>query len=287
LRRRRTPGRAPFDFSTVSGTVRGVIASARLYEWAPSLAVAWRRLLQWVATTAGVHLEIVESSSLSLDELWARDDLGCVFMCGYPYALREHRPALLAAPVPSPARFGGRAVYVSDFIVAADSAYRTLEDTFGHRIAFSTEHSQSGYNGPRHHLLRWQRPQLFAEVKGPYVRQRAVIQAVLDGEADVAAIDGYAHDLLRRHDPPTAGRLRVVATTDPAPSPPLVASPAMAPADRARITDALLAAHQAPELTGVLADLLLSRFTRVAPDDFQVLLDWQHAAETAGYPKLR
>lgn len=115
----------------------------------------------------------------------------------------------------------------------------------------------------------------------------AVIQAVLEGAADVAAIDGYAHDLLRRHDPVTANRLRGVATTEPAPSPPLVASPAMASADRARITDALLAAHQAPELADVLADLLLLRFARVAPEDFQVLLDWQHAAENAGYPKLR
>lgn len=278
---------AVVDFHAVSGTVRGVIASARLYEWAPSLTVAWSRLLQWVAATARVHLEIVESRSASLDELWARDDLGCVFMCGYPYALREQRPALLAAPVPAPARFGGRAVYVSDFIVAADSAYRTLPDTFGGRIAFSTEHSQSGYNGPRHHLLRWRRPQLFSDAKGPYVRQRAVIQAVLDGEADVAAIDGYAHDLLRRHEPAAASGLRVVATTDPAPSPPLVASPAVAPADRDRLTAALLAAHAAPELAGVLADLLLLRFDRVTPDDFQVLLDWQRDAENAGYPKLR
>jgi ABC-type phosphate/phosphonate transport system substrate-binding protein len=264
-----------------------VIASARLYEWAPSLIVAWRRLLEWVSGAAGVPLEIVESRSLSLDELWARDDLGCVFMCGYPYALAGRRPALLAAPVPSPPRFGGRAVYVSDFIVADDSAYRTLPDTFGGRIAFSTEHSQSGYNGPRHHLLRWQRAQLFSDVKGPYVRQRAVIQAVLDGEADVAAIDGYAHDLLRRHDPATASGLRVVATTEPAPSPPLVASPAMAPADRERLTAALLAAHEASELSSVLADLLLLRFSRVAPDDFEVLLDQQRAAETAGYPRLR
>jgi hypothetical protein len=35
-------------------------------------------------------------------------------MCGYPYALRANRPALLAAPVPSPARFGGKAVYVTN-----------------------------------------------------------------------------------------------------------------------------------------------------------------------------
>lgn len=265
-----------------------MIASARLYEWAPTLVTAWRRLLEDVATRAKVALEFAPSG-VSLDELWSRADLGCVFMCGYPYALRTERPPLLAAPVPSPPRFGDRAVYVSDFIVRADASYRRLEDTFGGRIAYSTEHSQSGYNAARHHLLAYRSParaKLFAEVKGPYVRQRAVIQAVLDGEADVAAIDGYAHDLLRRHDPALAGGLRVVGTTAPAPSPPLVASPAMSADDRERLTRALLDAHRTPSLEPVLEELLLRRFERVRDADFAVLLDQQRAAEAAGYPKL-
>ena len=267
-----------------------MIASARLYEWTPSLTTAWRRLLEWVGSTAAVNLHFLESSAVSLDELWSRDDLGCVFMCGYPYALRERRPALLAAPVPAPPRFGGRPVYVTDFIVRADSAFQSLEDTFGARIAYSTEHSQSGYNAPRYHLLRHrspERPALFGEVRGPYVRQRAVIKAVLDGEAEVAAIDGYAHDLLRRHDPATGARLRVVMTTEPAPAPPLVASPAMTEAERMRLADALTGAHRAPELRGVLDDLLLLRFERVAESSFDVLLQWEREAAAAGYPKLR
>jgi ABC-type phosphate/phosphonate transport system substrate-binding protein len=267
-----------------------MIASARMYEWAPSLVTAWRQLLQGVTARAGVALDFVDSRAASLDELWAREDLGCVFMCGYPYALRADRPALLAAPVPSPARFGGKAVYVTDFIVRADGPHQQLADTFGGTIAYSTAHSHSGYNAARYHLLRYrsaQRPALFTQVKGPYVRQRPVIQAVLDGEADVAAIDGYAHDLLRRHDPAVAERLRVVATTAPAPSPPLVASPSMDWRARARLTTALTTAHEAPELAAVLCDLLLLRFEPVVEGDFQLFLDWQRAAEAAGYPKLR
>ncbi len=266
-----------------------MIASARMYEWAPSLVTAWRQLLHWVGARAGVPLDVLDSRSVSLDELWAREDMGCVFMCGYPYALRAERPALLAAPVPSPPRYGNRAAYVSDFIVRADGPFTRLEDTFDGRIAYSTEHSHSGYNAPRHHLLKHHagRPALFAEVKGPYGRQRAVVQAVLDGEADVAAIDGYAHDLLRRHDPAVGARLRVVATTDPAPSPPLVASLAMPSSARERVTAALLDAHEASELKTVMEDLLLRRFAPVADAAFQLFLDWQHAAEAAGYPKLR
>jgi ABC-type phosphate/phosphonate transport system substrate-binding protein len=260
-----------------------------MYEWAPSLSAAWRRLLDWVTTRAGADLEIITGGAISLDELWSRPDMGCVVMCGYPFALRANRPALLAAPVPSHPRYGGRAVYVSDFIVRADSSFARLEDTFGGRIGYSTEHSHSGYNAPRHHLLRYRGPdraRLFEEVKGPYVRQRAVVQAVLDGDVDVAAIDGYAHELLRRHDPAAGERLRVVAVTEPAPSPPFVASAGMDIAARERLTAALVAAHEAGELKPVMDDLLLSRFERVAESDFDVFLDWQRRAESAGYSRL-
>ncbi len=266
-----------------------MIGSARMYEWAPSLIQRWRELLEWVAGRANVDLELARTAD-SLDELWAREDLGCVLMCGYPYALRERRPALLAAPVPAPPRYGGQPVYVTDFIVRADSAFATLEDTFGHRIAYSAEHSHSGYNAARHHLLRYRtadRPAFFTEVRGPYVRQPFVIKAVLDGEADVAAIDGFAHDLLKRHDPATATRLRVVATTDPAPFPPLVASERMPAAERARLIDALVEVDRAPEMKETLDDLLLLRFERVEDRRFQLFLDWQKTAEAAGYPKLR
>ena len=80
-----------------------MIASARMYSWSPSLAAAWHRLLEWVASGAGVAMKVMDQADpTSLDELWQRPDLGCAFMCGYPWALRESRPHLLAAPVPSP-----------------------------------------------------------------------------------------------------------------------------------------------------------------------------------------
>ena len=187
-----------------------MIASARMYSWSPSLLAAWRRLLEWVGERSGVGFDVLDPSAepASLDELWARPDMACVFMCGYPWALRESRPHLLAAPVPSPPRFGGRPDYVSDFIVRADSGFKDLADTFGGAIAYSAEHSHSGYNAPRFHLLPHRtaaRPQLYSTVLGPFIRQRPVIDAVLDGRADVAAVDGYGLDLLRRHEP-DAGR---------------------------------------------------------------------------------
>ena len=261
-----------------------------MYSWSASAAAAWHRLLDWVGKTAGVDLTLMDQSDPTpLDELWQREDMGCVFMCGYPWALRRDRPVLLASPVPSPPRYGGRAVYVTDFIVRADGPHTTLAQTFGGAIAYSTEHSHSAYNAPRFHLLGHLTPErraLYRTVLGPYVRQRPVIDAVIKGEADVAAVDGYALDLMRRHDPAAAAKVRVVDTTVPAPSPPLVASPGLGDAARERLIDTLAGAHRAAEARPLLEDVLLERFDRVTPADFDVFLDRDRAARDAGYPKL-
>ena len=268
-----------------------MIASARMYCGSPSLSAAWRRLLEWVGKRSGVPFDVLDPSAepATLDDLWARPDMACVFMCGYPWALRRERPHLLAAPVPSPPRFGGRPDYVSDFIVRADSRFTDLAQTFGGTIAYSTEHSHSGYNAPRFHLLPHRtadRPRLYGKVIGPFIRQRPVIDAVLDGRADVAAVDGYGLDLLCRHEPALVARLRIVATTLPAPAPPLVASPGIDAVTRDRVTGALLSVHTDPAMAGTLDELLLARFARVDAGAFQLFLDRERAAEAAGYAAL-
>jgi len=266
------------------------VASARMYSWSPTLTAAWKRLLEWVSARAGGVMQVLEiADPYPLEELWAREDLGCVFMCGYPWALRDERPHLLAAPVPSPARYGSRPIYYTDFIVRADSPYQTLEDTFGGTLAYSIEHSHSGYNAARFHLLehrRADRPSLYVNVLGPLHRQLPVIDAVIDGRADVGPVDAYGLDLLRRHGTERAKRVRVVATTLPAPSAPLVASPMVDAATRAQLTDALLAVHTAPEMTATLDELLLARFVHADAGAFDVMVERQHVAERAGYPRL-
>jgi ABC-type phosphate/phosphonate transport system substrate-binding protein len=266
------------------------VASARMYSWSPTLTAAWRRLLEWVAARAGGDLEVLElAGPYPLEKLWARDDLGCVFMCGYPWAMRAERPHLLAVPVPSPPRYGDRPIYFTDFVVRAESPYRTLEDTFGGCIAYSIEHSHSGYNAARFHLLahrRPDRPTLYSKVLGPLHRQLPVIDAVIDGRADVGPVDAYGLDLLRRHGAERAKRVRVVATTLDAPSAPLVASPRVDAATRARLSDALLSAHRDPDLAATLDELLIARFTAADPDAFTVMLDRQRQAESVGYARL-
>src|SRR5687768_4606717 len=116
-----------------------------MYSATPAVKQAWKAVLQWVMPRAGLDWELLDHDAPApLSELWARDDLGLAMMCGLPYSQRAPRPALIAAPLPSPERYGGRPVYFTDIAVRADAPYRSLEDTFGGVVGYTLDDSMSG-----------------------------------------------------------------------------------------------------------------------------------------------
>lgn len=266
-----------------------MIGCTRMYNLTPGLADLWHGLLEAVAGRAGVALEIVvHPAPLPLGPLWARGDMGLVFMCGWPFWRADPRPVAVAAPVPVGAGCTGPH-YCSDMIVRADSPFRTLAETFGHRITWTDVYSHSGFNAPRHLLngLRGDRTRLYAETVGPVVTARAALDSVLAGRSDVAPLDSYVHALLRRHEPETVAAVRVVARTPCAPVPLLVASPGVDQAAVAGLRAALLGAADDPTLAPFLAPLCLDGFAPVPdPSVYAVGEAWARAAVADGYPAL-
>jgi ABC-type phosphate/phosphonate transport system substrate-binding protein len=265
-----------------------MFANARMYAINSAVAAAWRALLEWVATRAAVDFEVVDyPAPAPLPALWARPDAACMFMCGYPLSRAQPQPRVLAAPVPSPRRYEGKPVYWTDIIVPIDSPIARLEDIFGRRFAFTSEDSQSGYQAPRLLFARHAHGvPLFAATVGPLVTPRRIVEAVLAGDADAGPLDSYVHDLLRRHEPGLASRLRVVATTPPTPIPPLVAAPGIAAADAQRIADTLLAVGDSSALEAIRATLQLEGFARVSADDYEALRAQAQQADDLGYGRL-
>src|SRR5690348_8126175 len=132
-----------------------LVANARMYSVTPAAAQAWREVIGWVTREAGVPVEFVEHGPPKLlSELWARDDLGVVQMCGLPASRRQPAPTIVAAPVPSLPRYGGKAVYMSDIAVRADARFRTVADTFGGVAGYTLKDSQSGYYAFRSFLSK-------------------------------------------------------------------------------------------------------------------------------------
>ncbi|MBM3601691.1 MAG: phosphate/phosphite/phosphonate ABC transporter substrate-binding protein [Alphaproteobacteria bacterium] len=250
------------------------VANARMYSVAPGAAAAWRALLAWVMARAGLDWPVIDHDvSEPITDLWARPDLGCVMMCGLPFSLRAPQPTLIAAPIPSPERYGGRPIYFTDIVVRADAPYQRIEDTFGARVAYTVHHSQSGFVALRRYLLQYRagdRP-LYREAVGPLFTPRRIMQTIASGDADVGPLDSFCHDLLRLHEPELAKRVRTIATTPPTPIPALVATADLDNATLGRLRAALVEAEHVPDLSAVRAAALLKSFDVPDPARYDVL----------------
>ena len=246
------------------------IANARMYSATPAVKQAWKEVLGWALRRTGLDWPLVDHDAPApLSALWSRPDLGLAMMCGLPYSQRAPRPELIAAPLPSPARYEGRPIYFTDIVVRADSPHRSLEDTFGGVVGYTLEDSMSGYVAFRKHLLgfRGSGKPLYRKSLGGFINARQVIEALDAGRIDVGPLDSYYHDLLRRNDAAFAAKVRVVATSAPAPIPPLIATASLAPGEVARLRAALL------ELSGLEKQrdmLLLKGFTAPSSADYDV-----------------
>ena len=250
---------------------------------------AWHELLSTIAREIGVSFQFLSYPlPQSLEELWLRQDLNCVFvMCGYPIALREFVVVPIASPVPAVPWAQGRAVYRTDLVVKTDSPHEKLSDTFGGRIGWTTRHSHSGFNALRYHLLQYrtpERPRLYAEVVGNLGTVRRVFDAVLDGTIDVGPIDAYWHMLMRRHHPELAAGVRVIESTATAPMPAFVASSVVS----RPVVDQLISAFQTaggrPWFRPIADALLIDEFLPVhGVEAFDVILARARQAENAQY----
>ena len=263
------------------------IANARMYAVTPEVETRWRELLGRIAQDAGVELNYLPyPAPQPLEELWRREDLGAVFMCGFPIALGLAPVVPLAAPIPRAPWARGRAVYRTDLIVREDAPYRTLEDTFGGRAGWTVAHSHSGFNAFRHHLLAFRtpaRPALYGEMTANLVTARRVLDGVREGRLDVGPLDAYWHLLIARHAPELTRGIRTLASTETAPMPAFVAA-AGAPVELVRRLRAAFAGAAAQAWFAPLAEpLLLEGFAEASMETFAPLLEWDARARAAGY----
>ena len=222
-----------------------------------------------------------------LKTFWARADLGCVFMCGYPVALKLADVVPLAAPIPRADWAGGRPVYRSDLIVREDAPYRKLEDTFGGRAGWTVEHSHSGFNAFRHHLLGYRRPDrpaLYGTMVGNLVTARAVLDSVREGRIDVGPLDAYWHLLIARHNPSLTEGIRILDATETSTMPAFVTAAATPPAVVAALRGAFAEASCRSWFAELADALLIDGFAPVDASDYARTLAWDRAAKAAGYP---
>ena len=201
-----------------------------------------------------------------LSALWARPDLGCAFMCGYPFATsRDPGRTLLAAPVPCPgARIGGTADLLDRHRRRGERELRTTRRRL--RRALRMDHRGfavrlAGAAAPARAARAAPRRPLFAATVGPLVTPREVALV----RRRRTRRRRTARQLRARAPAPARararGRLRVIAQTPAdADSAARRCAGAPPPARRAGCARALAWRRSAPALAATRAALLLDGF---------------------------
>jgi ABC-type phosphate/phosphonate transport system substrate-binding protein len=241
--------------------------------------------LRAAGVDAPVHLTRDEPPTT----LWTEPDLLLGQTCGYP--LLKHlagRVRLVATP-----RYRARgcdgANHRSLIIVRKDDPRGGIPQFRGARCAVNDECSNTGMN-----LLRAEIAPLSREGEDTFFSDviltgshAASLDAVIDDEADLAAVDCVTFALLERLRPVQLEQVRVLGFTAQNPGLPLIAAQTTPPEVISALQHALAAVALDPDLKPTLDALLIDGFTHVPAAHYRAVLHIEQIAVSQGYPKLQ
>jgi phosphonate transport system substrate-binding protein len=211
-------------------------------------------------------------------DLLLRGGLDLAWICGYPYVQHRSELSLIAVP-----RFQGEPLYRSYIVVAADSPYGSLKDLEDGLFAWSDPDSNSGYLFPRYRLTEMGKdPDRFFRRTFFAWGHRHCVEAVAEGLADGAAVDGYVWETLALRDPALTKRTRVVLRSPLFGFPPLVGAPTLPATDAEAVRRVLLAQESDGGGRRLLAELNLDGFAAEGPGLFDDIAHMAQAADGGG-----
>jgi ABC-type phosphate/phosphonate transport system substrate-binding protein len=265
------------------------IASLGMYEFAETRAAfdaLWREIAAQLDAVDARGVPPGLTRGLALSDIWHDPQLLLAQTCGYPLLTELAGQArLVATPVYDVPGCSGP-WHRSFIVVRVDSPYRGLADLRGAHAAVNGYDSNSGMNLFRAALapVAERRP-MFAEVTvtGSHA---ASAEAVMRGDADVAAIDCVSYWFIARENPQLAAATRVLTETPLSPSLPLITNGSASDGEVATLRRALRSVVQSLSARPALAVLRISDFVVLDDAAYEVVLDYERQAVAAGYPRL-
>lgn len=214
---------------------------------------------------------------------WTQPDLLLAQTCGYPLVtLLQGQVRYLATPCyAAPYCSGPR--YCSLLVVRADDPAEHLPDLRGRRAAYNRSYSQSGYNALRHAVAPLSRDGRFFGETVETGSHGASLTAVVDGMADVAAIDAVTVALLQRYRPEALHPVKVIGRTASAPNLPFITRGAASDDEVARLRQVLMETFGDRALSEARQALLIAGLEVLDERDYATLNAMEREATAAGY----
>lgn len=198
-----------------------MIASLGMYDFGPAMAVNDRL---WTLIAKGLTDRGIDAPrALTRGEgaywqAWQAPDLLLSQTCGYPFRARLHdRVTYVGTP-----DFGVKGCppgyYRSVFVARSQDPRDDLAAFDGTRLAYNEPLSQSGWAAPQTHAAKLGLHFPPGLQTGAH---RLSALAVVEGRADLAALDAVTHRLLQASEPWMAG-LKTIGQTEPTPGLPCI-----------------------------------------------------------------
>lgn len=217
-----------------------------------------------------------------LESAWLSEDLLLAQTCGYPLRHRlDGRVRYVGTPVYEVEGVEGP-LYRSALVVRTGDPAQELAELRGRRAAFNSTTSQSGYNAFRHAVSPLAVDGRFFGTTLETGSHAASLRAVLEGRADVAAIDPVSLALAPEA---TRRELRTIGWTAPTPGLPVISA--------LGVSDDLIASLRSglthfirPATETVRSAFHLVGFEVLDEADYDAILAMEHAAIDRSYPAL-
>src|ERR687890_2555099 len=195
------------------------------------------------------------------------------FMCAPSFFwLRELQPPpvelLGVIPVFDDERNQGKPVYFCDVVVRNDAPTEAFSELAGGSWAYNDECSLSGYYSLLNKLAESGLDEGFFDNVSCSGSHLNSIEAVLNGEADAAAIDSNALRIRLREVPDLSDKLRVIETWGPFPIQPVVVRSTVHPELKERLREAFLSTQNDESTRRALERYGLIRFVAVGGRDY-------------------
>jgi len=241
---------------------------------------------QWLARILErLGLSRRNADHLDLHGLWLAPELLVTQTCGYPLMTQlRGQVRIIGRPrYELPHSSGGE--HCSLLLTRDDNSRTTLAQFYDSRGVINGHDSNSGMNLLRERLAPLQRDGRFFASVGVSGAHRESLRWLRENRADLAAIDSVTYDYLARFAQQEVAGLRLVSRSAPSPTLPYIGPLSLSDEQVTTIRQAMNQALQ--DLPQVVETLGVQAVLPASEDDYQVLLDYQQQAASAGYSVLQ
>lgn len=226
------------------------------------------RFTQYLSTKSGYPLQVAYVNRYSELSRALRENPKAVgWTCGAPYVQDSEADGQQLVAVPL---FDKKPTYHSLILTRSERSEKALTDFKGGVLAYSDQGSNSGFLSPKYTLYKQG-----IDIK-KYFRlllntgsHEGSITALINGLADVAAVDEYVWQAYLKKHPEANNVLHEIGRTGPFPFTPIVAGNEVSASDINKLSSTLLQMSNDDEGKKLLAEFYLDGFVEKTPAFYQ------------------